>query len=507
MGMILCLNLLFKVAQLCLNKLMPAPKLYDTLSKSIKPLTQTKARDFGFYACGPTIYAEAHIGNFRTFVVQDTLRRVLELSGIKVKHVRNLTDVDDKTIRGAIAKAIPLAQFTQPWGEKFANDCQSLNLLPPHVEPSAVDHIPEQIDLVQTLIDKKIAYVGADQSVYFSINSFPNYGKLSGVDKIEINQSHHPSKSSSLDADEYDKDHISDFVLWKHRKDEDAEHFWQSPWGEGRPGWHLECSAMSLKHLPHGIDLHGGGVDLCFPHHDNEIAQSEAATGKPCAQHWFHSEHLMVEDQKMSKSLGNLYTLNQLNDTGYAPASVRYALLAGHYRKKLNFKFDLLKNAQNHLKQLGKYQQQLIDLSQSPATSYTELCVQSIDSLLINNPFASAWEALLNDLNTPEALGQTFLTLKQLDKQLKSNSLNTEQAKSYLKGLSLIIAAFGWDVTLTESETTADIPADIHALAEQRLQAKKDKDWGACDQLRDQITAQGWSIKDTPDGYELIPQN
>ena len=264
---------------------------------------------------------------------------------------------------------------------------------------------------------------------------------------------------------------------------------------------------MSLKHLPHGIDLHGGGVDLCFPHHDNEIAQSEAATGKPCAQHWFHSEHLMVEDQKMSKSLGNLYTLNQLNDTGYAPASVRYALLAGHYRKKLNFKFDLLKNAQNHLKQLGKYQQQLIDLSQSPATSYTELCVQSIDSLLINNPFASAWEALLNDLNTPEALGQTFLTLKQLDKQLKPNSLNTEQAKSYLKGLSLIIAAFGWDVTLTESETTADIPADIHALAEQRLQAKKDKDWGACDQLRDQITAQGWSIKDTPDGYELIPQN
>jgi len=240
---------------------MPTPQLYDTLSKSIKPLVQPETHEFGFYACGPTIYAEAHIGNFRTFVVQDTLRRVLELSGVQVKHVRNLTDVDDKTIRGAIAQAIPLADFTKPWGDKFAADCHSLNLLAPHVEPSAVAHIPEQIDLVKTLIDKNIAYIGSDNSVYFSISAFPSYGQLSGVDKIEKTEF---STQSASDADEYDKETISDFVLWKHRKDEDAEHFWQSPWGEGRPGWHLECSAMSLKHLPEGIDLHGGGVDFAI---------------------------------------------------------------------------------------------------------------------------------------------------------------------------------------------------------------------------------------------------
>ena len=265
-----------------------------------------------FYGCGPTVYGPAHIGNFRTFVMQDVFRRVLETSGQQTFHVRNLTDVDDKTIRQSQEEGIKLQDFTANWTTRFQNDCELLNLMAPHIEPSAVGHIPEQITLIERLIEKDKAYQAKDGSVYFRVEAFAEYGRLSRLADREITTSA-PVRETS---DEYDRDSAADFALWKARRPEDGENFWNSPWGEGRPGWHIECSAICMKHLGESFDLHSGGVDLVFPHHENEIAQVEAVTCKTFARHWFHSAHLMVEGQKMSKSLGNLYTLSDLAEKG-----------------------------------------------------------------------------------------------------------------------------------------------------------------------------------------------
>ncbi|MDA7914582.1 cysteine--tRNA ligase, partial [Akkermansiaceae bacterium] len=262
---------------------------------------------FRFYCCGPTVYGPAHIGNFRTFVIQDVMRRVLELGGMKTKHVRNITDVDDKTIRDSVSAGMQLADFTAQWRDRFHADCVALNCLKPHIEPSAVEHIPEQVAMIEELLEKGHAYASEDGSVYFRITSFSEYGKLSRLDQRELDLG--KTQNERANSDEYEKDNIADFVLWKSRRDEDGDNYWSSPWGEGRPGWHLECSAMILKYLGRTFDLHSGGEDLVFPHHENELAQSKCSCGGEFARHWFHSTHLLVNGKKMSKSSGTLYTL------------------------------------------------------------------------------------------------------------------------------------------------------------------------------------------------------
>jgi cysteinyl-tRNA synthetase len=274
--------------------------LYDTMTREVREVFPMDENSVRFYACGPTVYGPAHIGNFRTFVMQDVFRRVLETSGQKTLHVRNLTDVDDKTIRQSQEQGVKLEDFTDKWTARFHKDCEFLNLLTPHAEPSAVEHIPEQISLIERLIEGGNAYRANDGSVYFKVDAFPEYGRLSRLADREITTSATDRETS----DEYERDTAADFVLWKVRRPEDGENFWESPWGQGRPGWHIECSAMSMKVLGDSFDLHSGGVDLIFPHHENEIAQSECATGKTFARHWFHIAHLMVEGKKMSKSLG-----------------------------------------------------------------------------------------------------------------------------------------------------------------------------------------------------------
>jgi cysteinyl-tRNA synthetase len=280
--------------------------LFDTMTRVPVELVPMDGREFRFYCCGPTVYGPAHIGNFRTFVLQDVFRRVLELGGLKVKHVRNLTDVDDKTIRVSQEVGKSLTEFTAGWTEKFHADCRALHCLEPHVEPGAVDHIPQQIAMIATLERDGHAYKAADGSVYFRVASFPEYGRLSRLKERELRM------GTSVADDEYERDTLADFALWKARKAEDGVNFWESPWGEGRPGWHLECSAMIREYLGDTIDLHSGGVDLVFPHHENEIAQSECCTGHEFCRHWFHVTHLLVDGAKMSKSLGNLYTLDEL---------------------------------------------------------------------------------------------------------------------------------------------------------------------------------------------------
>ena len=314
------------------------------------------------YCCGPTVYGPSHIGNFRTFILQDVLRRVLELEfgPGKVKHVRNLTDVDDKTIRKSRDEGKSLGDVTKHWTDKFHADCAELNLLPPHAEPAATTHIAEQVAMIDALIEKGIAYVAADGSVYYKIEAFPDYGKLSRVKERELMKDA-PNRAGSVASDEYERDSLSDFAMWKAWKPEDGDVKWPGPKGaaEGRPGWHIECSAMSRKHLGDTIDLHAGGVDLLFPHHENEIAQSEGCTGHTFAHHWYHTEHLLVDGKKMSKSLGNLYTLEDLKAKGFSPMAVRYTLLSGHPRKQLNFTLDSLHAAEKALKTLAAFQEAL----------------------------------------------------------------------------------------------------------------------------------------------------
>jgi len=473
--------------------------LHDTLTRRRCAVFAADHQTLRFYCCGLTVYGPAHIGNFRAFLAQDLFRRVVELSGQATRHVRNITDLDDKTIRVSQQEGLTLQEFTAHWTARFHADARALNLLQPHVEPSAVAHIPEQIALIETLIAKGIAYRSDDGSVYFGVASYPPYGKLSRIETRELKTG---ASQTANDADEYDKEDASDFVLWKARKPEDGENFWDSPWGQGRPGWHLECSAMGMKYLGESFDLHAGGVDLCFPHHENEIAQSEACTGHEFARHWFHNEHLMVEGKKMSKSLGNFYTLSDIEARGHTAAELRYALLAGQYRTKTSFSLDRLVEARGNLGRIAALRAAL----GGEWPSYEELCAQAVDGTLDFGPFVAVWDALLEDLNAPGALGQLFSALKPIEKSLAAGELSAAESAAARTGLAAIVHAFGW--VLPEAETAApagDVPAEIIALAEQRMIAKAARDWATADSLRDQITAAGWVVKDGKDGYELEP--
>jgi len=460
-------------------------RLFDTLSRSEIDLKPLDGSTFRFYCCGPTVYGPAHIGNFRTFVLQDVLRRTLETGGMRTLHVRNITDVDDKTIRDSQKAGKTLKDFTTGWTEKFHADCEALGCLPPHIEPSAVEHIPQQVAMIATLVEKGHAYASEDGSVYFKIASFPGYGKLSRLDTRELDLGH--TQNARSNADEYEKESLSDFVLWKGRRPEDGENFWPSPWGEGRPGWHLECSAMIQEYLGNDFDLHAGGVDLVFPHHENEIAQSECACGGHFAKTWFHTTHLLVDGGKMSKSLGNLYTLADLAEKGYTPMEVRYVLIGAHYHKQLNFSLDSLSGAREALAKLAKGARALA------AKADPETRLTSADF----GAFEPAWASLNNDLNTPAALGRLFTGLRE------TSHLSGADAAAALVGFNRVLRALG--LTLPEEADTAslEIPPEIQSLAETRWQARLSKNWAESDRLRDELASKGWAVKDGKDGYSI----
>lgn len=465
-------------------------RLYDTLKREISELTPMNGDTFGFYCCGPTVYGPAHIGNFRTFVVQDVFRRVLELGGTPTKHVRNLTDVDDKTIRDSQAAGKTLKEFTQHWTDKFHEDCASLNCLVPHIEPGAVDHIPQQIVMIEELITNGNAYAAEDGSVYFKISSFPEYGKLSHLDERDLDLGK-TQNTRANNADEYEKDSVADFVLWKSRRDEDGENFWQSPWGEGRPGWHLECSAMIREHLGDSFDLHSGGEDLLFPHHENEIAQSKCSCGGDFAAHWFHITHLLVDGTKMAKSKGNFYRLVDLIEKGHTANEVRYALIGAHYRRQMNFTLDGLHAAHEALGKLLKAERALAEKAGvDEAPSYEELL-----GLQDKGLFGNAWLGLTEDLNTQRAIGAMFGALKRAQ--------NEDDALVQWKGLHFILAALGIQLPAIEQEVMPEIPADIQVLAEERWQARADKEWAKSDELRDKLKDLGWIVKDGKEGWSL----
>jgi cysteinyl-tRNA synthetase len=467
---------------------MPRPtfQLYNSMARQVEELKPLAPPRVSLYVCGPTIYNYGHIGNFRTYVAVDLLRRALKHFGYQVDHVMQFTDVDDKTIRGAREKNLPLKEFTAIYRQAFLEDAKTLNIEIPERTPNATDHILPMIALIEKLIDKKSAYVSDDGSVYFRIASFPKYGCLCHLDLASL------ISGARVNQDEYEKEGVGDFVLWKKWIPADGDVGWDSPWGRGRPGWHIECSALSMEHLGPQIDIHGGGTDLRFPHHENEIAQSEAATGVPFVGHWFHVEHLLVDGQKMSKSLGNMYTVRDVMARGYTGRELRYALLSGaNYAKNLNFTWQGMDDAKTALSRIDEWRKRI----------RTEAVKAKVDekSVAASEIYPELDAALASDLNINELLGVLFTLIRKWNKALDAGEVLPDHALVLENAWSRI------DSILGLGDATVTVPAEVQVLLDQRAAARKGKDFAKSDELRKAIEALGWKVKDTAKGQELSP--
>ena len=461
-------------------------KVFNSLTRREEPLAPLADNTVRFSTCGPTVYNFAHIGNFRAYTFEDILRRVIQFNGMKVKQVMNLTDVDDKTIRGANAAGVALTDYTKTYKDAFFADLKKLNIQPAEVYPAATDHIPEMIALVEKLVEKGVAYKSDDGSVYFAVTKFPGYGKLAHIDFD--NQ----RTGARCAADEYDKENVGDFALWKAWEESDGPVGWDSPWGRGRPGWHIECSAMSMKYLGETFDLHTGGIDNLFPHHENEIAQAEAATGKEFVKTWMHCAHLKVNGEKMSKSAGNFFTLRDLLEKGWSGREIRYVLVNAHYRQGLNFAFTALEDARKSLERIDRCVDALAAAANGAAAGETpDWAAKCLDD------FAAA---VNDDLNTPKAFAALFELVRHANAQLQGG-LPPAQAASVLDVFKRMDSVLG--VIFFGKAAKAEVPAEIQALLDQRAEARKAKNWAESDRLRDEIAAAGWLVKDSKDGQSV----
>ncbi len=472
-------------------------KLFNTLSRSVQDFTPITGNAVGMYCCGPTVYDFAHIGNWRTFVFGDLVRRHLEFRGYNVRHVMNITDVEDKIIKRVRENKTTLREFTGRFEAAFLDDLKALNCLTPHVTPRATEHIPEIVALIEKLIARGIAYQAPDRSVYFSIEKYRGCGCTYGqLQKLNFEEMRVGERVAS---DEYEKESLADFALWKACVPEDGEVFWPSPWGEGRPGWHIECSAMSMKVLGESFDLHLGGEDLKFPHHEDEIAQSEGATSKPFVKHWMHGAHLLVEGKKMSKSLGNFFTLRDLAAKGFTGREVRYALLQAHYRETFNFTLDGLTGARTALGRIDECVGKLRELAGGAKAEAKD------DSHLL----VRFRQALDEDLNISRAWAAVFEWIR--DRNLWLSLVADLERKGEIKKQTWAIEAAvelaAWEqvnsVLGIGSVAEAEAPPEIVALLEARQAARKAKDFKRSDEIRDELKAKGWVVEDSPKGPKL----
>jgi cysteinyl-tRNA synthetase len=464
---------------------MATVRILNTITRQVE-LLQTregKGKTLSLYTCGPTVYAYAHIGNFRAYVFEDLLQRHLQERGFTVRRVMNLTDVDDKTIRGAHAAGIVLADYTRPFKEAFFEDAKTLRLLPAESYPAATDpeQIARMIAMIGILMEKGNAYQAEDGSVYFRISSFPDYGKLARVD-LENQRS-----SQCVASDEYDKEAVADFALWKAWVLEDGAVGWESPWGKGRPGWHIECSAMATGLLGETIDIHCGGVDNIFPHHEAEIAQCECVGAKPFVRYWMHCAHLMVEGSKMAKSAGNFFTLRDLLDKGWTGREVRYALISVHYSGALNFTMDGLAAARTALGRLDAWRERL-----------TETAGSEMEGEIPDPVTEGFFAALDDDLNISSALAVLFETLRESNRRMDEGTLTPAQARGFLNWLTRVDG-----VLALQPEATATIPPEVEELVSARAAARAAKEWNKSDEIRDQIASLGWLVKDIKDGQKI----
>lgn len=468
-------------------------RLFNTESRTKELVKPMEGNHIRMYTCGPTIYNYAHIGNFRTYVFEDLLRRTLQFFGMKVTQAMNLTDVDDKTIKGAIEQDTTLDEYTKPYKNAFFEDLKTLNIQPVEYYPAATDYIPQMIEIIQKLIEKNIAYVSHDGSVYYAISKFPRYGCLSHLDLNELK----PCASARIAEDEYEKEQIVDFVLWKHwDESRDGQIFWESPFGRGRPGWHLECSAMAISLLGSTIDIHVGGVDNMFPHHENEIAQSEAYTGKTFVKHWLHSEHLIVDGKKMSKSAGNFYTLRDLLNKGFSGTQVRYMLLHTHYKTQLNFTLKGLEAAETSLQRLQDFIYRFQELSSRSELNGTQGLIRPI----LEKGYHEFAKALADDLNISSALAVLFELLRELNGLADQGKVSVSEAKDVLALLRKFDTVLG--ILSFENQET-EIPKHLEEALQKRIEARQQKKWAEADALRDLIQKAGYIIEDAPTGMRL----
>ena len=460
-------------------------KLYNTETRAKEDIIPLEGNIIRMYTCGPTVYNYAHIGNFRTYVFEDLLRRTLKYFGMEVDQAMNLTDIDDKTLKGAIDNKISLAAFTEPYIEAFFQDLKTLNIEPVEHYPRATSFIPEMIKIIASLVEQGVAYTGADGSVYYAIRQFPSYGRLSHLHMHDLKEG-----ASGICADEYDKENAADFVLWKsYEPARDGDIFWASPFGKGRPGWHIECSAMAIALLGKTLDIHVGGVDNMFPHHENEIAQSEAFTHQKFANHWLHAEHLLVDHKKMSKSLGNFYTLRDILQKGYTGPELRYLLLQTHYRTQLNFTLQGLDAARASLERLSDFITRIRSLSPTSAPSLEPLIATT------EHRFK---EALADDLNISQALAALFDFVREGNALADRNQISDPAAIiSFLERLDTVLGV------LPLQPAQESIPLELEDALRKREEARQAKNWKEADTWRDFIHSHGYLIEDTPTGMRL----
>jgi cysteinyl-tRNA synthetase len=471
---------------------MPDLVLFNTLGRKLARFEPLQPGVATLYTCGPTVYNDVHIGNLRTFVFEDLLRRSLQYLGYRVVQAMNLTDVDDKTILGAHKAGQTLDEYTAPFIASFLRDLDSLHIQRAEHFPRATRHIPEMIELIAGLIERGYAYE-SDGSVFFSIARDADYGRLSGFDLAQVR------RGERVASDEYGKDDVRDFVLWKGVKP--GEPAWDSPWGPGRPGWHIECSAMSMKYLGESFDLHCGGVDLIFPHHENEIAQSESATGHPFVRTWVHAEHLIVDGQKMSKSLGNQYTLKDLLDRGNSLRAIRYLLLSVHYRQKLNFTFESLEGAAGALRRVDEMRFRLAHATENPEKDPDARLSEAIDKL--KTDFAAA---LAEDLNIAAALAALFVFVKEMNVTIEEGRLGAGDRDRILAALLDVdrvldvLDPAAWPAPGTAEGNADAEAAEIEGLIQARKEARQRRDFAESDRIRDELAGRGIVLEDTPQG-------
>jgi cysteinyl-tRNA synthetase len=455
-------------------------RLHDTLSGETRPLEPLEPGHVRIYSCGPTVYGPTHIGNFRSFLFADLLVRHLRAKGLRVTWVMNVTDVDDKIIRGAAAAGIAIDELANRWLDQFLADARALRMTTPDVLPRATEEIDEIVGLIEILLERDHAYRTEDGSIFFRISSWPAYGVLARLDPEQMRV------GERVEADEYAKDDIRDFALWKGPKP--GEPSWDTPVGRGRPGWHIECSAMSMHHLGQSFDIHTGGVDLIFPHHEDEIAQSEAATGRPFVRTWLHCAHLQMSGAKMAKSTGNIARVSELLESGIEPRALRYALISVHYRASLNYTPDSLSAAAAAIDRL--------DALVAALATYREEQRDDPDQPAVLEGARTAFDAALDDdLNISAALGALFDLVREVNRRLDARTLSTADAvtaTSWLRRLDAVLAILPDEADVLDDE--------LRHLLDERLAARARKDWTASDRLRDELIGRGIAVEDTRDG-------
>ncbi|NUM53599.1 MAG: cysteine--tRNA ligase [Candidatus Hydrogenedentes bacterium] len=456
-------------------------RFFNTMTRNKEVFEPLAPPRVGLYTCGPTVYNFAHIGNLRTFLFEDLLRRHLKYRGYALTHVMNLTDVEDKIIRTCRETGESLKSLTGRFAQAFFEDLDTLGVERAEVYPAATDHIAEMVDIIKKLRDNGHTYE-ANGSIYFKLSTFSKYGQLSKFKLDELKT----GASGRVDSDEYETEDARDFALWKAYDDEDGAIFWETELGKGRPGWHIECSCMSMKYLGESFDIHCGGIDNMFPHHENEIAQSEAATGKPFVKYWLHSAHLFVDGRKMSKSFGNFYTLRDLLAKGHDPKAIRWTLISTHYRQPSNFTFDALEAATESLRRVRDFRRRLEDV-RMPGDGLGELDTSC------EKQFG---EALDDDLNISGAIGTVFDFIRETNKLVDSDIIGKDGARRALTLLDRLDAVTG----LFGAEEKGEVPPDVTALVAERQQARRAKDFKRADEIRDQLLSSGWVLEDTPDG-------